>query len=108
MCAGVLVRQEGKGHWAALKRAFRLLVDEVDDQNPTDAAYVFSGHCPLTVRLVLACAQAHYRPAETCMQTCQLSLLGRVPHTGFPGPSMTDSCCYPMHEMDVTHYLGVS
>lgn len=47
--AGVLVRQEGKGHWAALKRAFRLLVDDVDDQNPTDAAYVFSGHCPLTV-----------------------------------------------------------
>ncbi len=48
--AGVLVRQEGKGHWAALKRAFRLLVDDVDDQTPTDAAYVFSGHCPLTVR----------------------------------------------------------
>lgn len=48
--AGVLVRQEGKGHWAALKRAFRLLVDDVDDQSPTDAAYVFSGHCPLTVR----------------------------------------------------------
>ena len=45
----MLVRQEGKGHWAALKRAFRLLIDDVDDQNPSDAAYVFSGHCPLTV-----------------------------------------------------------
>ena len=45
----MLVRQEGKGHWAALKRAFRLLVDDVDDHNPSDAAYVFSGHCPLTV-----------------------------------------------------------
>ena len=48
-CAGVLTRQEGKGHWAALKRAFRLLVDDVDDQDPADPAYVFSGHCPLTV-----------------------------------------------------------
>ena len=48
-CAGVLAKQEGKGHWAALKRAFRLLVEEVDDQDPADAAYVFSGHCPLTV-----------------------------------------------------------
>ncbi len=45
----MLVRQEGKGHWAALKRAFRLLLDDVDDQKPRDAAYVFSGHCPLTV-----------------------------------------------------------
>ena len=45
----MLVRQEGKGHWAALKRAFRLLIDDGDDQNPSDAAYVFSGHCPLTV-----------------------------------------------------------
>ena len=43
------MRQEGKGHWAALKRAFRLLVDDVDDQDPADPAYVFSGHCPLTV-----------------------------------------------------------
>ena len=47
--AGVLAKQEGKGHWAALKRAFRLLVDDVDDQDPADPAYVFSGHCPLTV-----------------------------------------------------------
>ena len=48
-CAGVLAKQEGKGHWAGLKRAFRLLVDDVDDQDPADPAYVFSGHCPLTV-----------------------------------------------------------
>lgn len=49
----MLARQEYKGHWAALKRAFRLLVDDVDDQSPSDPAYVFSGHCPLTVRPVV-------------------------------------------------------
>ena len=61
--AGVLVRQEGKGQWAALKRAFRLLVDDVDDQNPADAAYVFSGHCPLTVRHCAAPLRCRSCPA---------------------------------------------
>lgn len=39
----------GKGNFTALKRAFRLLVDDVDDKNPTDIAYVFSGYAPLSV-----------------------------------------------------------
>ncbi|BDA43254.1 Vacuolar protein sorting-associated protein 33A [Coccomyxa sp. Obi] len=53
--AGLLVKQEGgKGNFAALKRAFRLLVDDVDDKTPTDIAYVFSGYAPLSVRMVEA------------------------------------------------------
>ena len=49
--AGLLVRQEGgKGQFGALKRAFRLLVDDVDDKAPQDAAYVYSGYAPLSVR----------------------------------------------------------
>ncbi|KAK9915301.1 hypothetical protein WJX75_007269 [Coccomyxa subellipsoidea] len=53
--AGLLVKHEGgKGNFTALKRAFRLLVDDVDDKNPTDIAYVFSGYAPLSVRLVEA------------------------------------------------------
>ena len=41
---GLLRRQEGgKGSFATLKRAFRLLVDDIDDKNPADIAYVFSG-----------------------------------------------------------------
>ncbi len=50
---GLLVKQEGgKGNFAALKRAFRLLVDDVDDKTPTDIAYVFSGYAPLSVSAV--------------------------------------------------------
>lgn len=45
------MKQEGgKGNFGTLKRAFRLLVDDVDDKIPTDIAYVFSGYAPLTVR----------------------------------------------------------
>lgn len=51
MRAGLLVRQEGgKGHFGAVKRAFRLLVDDVDDKQPADMAYVYSGYAPLSVR----------------------------------------------------------
>ena len=76
--AGVLVRQEGKGHWAALKRAFRLLVDDVDDQSPTDAAYVFSGHCPLTVRRgACACSGSVRKRSEPCaIVACLCDCLG--------------------------------
>ena len=50
--AGLLVRNEGgKGNFSALKRGLRLLVDDVDDKNPTDTAYVFSGYAPLSVSI---------------------------------------------------------
>eukprot|EP00897_Mesotaenium_endlicherianum_P000069 jgi/Mesen1/10062/ME000730S09345 len=50
--AGLLRRQEVKGSWPATKRGLRLVVEDLDDSNPTDMAYVFSGYAPLSVRLV--------------------------------------------------------
>ncbi|GHJ87808.1 hypothetical protein NliqN6_4210 [Naganishia liquefaciens] len=35
-----------------LRKPLRLLVDEVDDMNPNDVSYVYSGYAPLSVRLV--------------------------------------------------------
>jgi hypothetical protein len=35
-----------------LRKALRLLVDEVDDVNPNDISYVYSGYAPLSIRLV--------------------------------------------------------
>ncbi|KAK9844079.1 hypothetical protein WJX81_004070 [Elliptochloris bilobata] len=53
--AGLLKRQEsGKPAFPALKRAFRLLVDGVDDRAPADIAFAFSGYAPLLVRLLEA------------------------------------------------------
>ena len=85
--AGVLARQEGKGHWAALKRAFRLLVDDVDDQDPTDPAYVFSGHCPLTVSppsWPIRAAQAALRWAALVESPCPPSDSGNMPSSAAP------------------------
>jgi hypothetical protein len=35
-----------------LRKPLRLLVDEVDDVNPNDISYVYSGYAPLSIRLV--------------------------------------------------------
>lgn len=47
-------KQEGKSSFGALKRSLRLLVDDIDDKDPSDIAYVFSGYAPLSIRLVEA------------------------------------------------------
>ncbi|KAK9830347.1 hypothetical protein WJX72_011177 [[Myrmecia] bisecta] len=57
--AGLLRRQEGgKSSFGALKRALKLLVDDIDDKNPTDVAYTFSGYAPISIRLVEAAVKA--------------------------------------------------
>lgn len=35
-----------------LRKSLRLTVDDVDEHNPKDAAYVYSGYAPITARLV--------------------------------------------------------
>ncbi|KAK9831278.1 hypothetical protein WJX74_010180 [Apatococcus lobatus] len=59
--AGLLKRQEGaRSNFAAVRKAFRLLVEGLDDAvvPPLDAAYTYSGYCPLTARL----AESALRP----------------------------------------------
>ncbi|KAI5479038.1 ATP binding protein [Pseudohyphozyma bogoriensis] len=41
-----------KSPFALSRKPLRLVVDDVDEQDPTDVAYVFSGYAPLSVRLV--------------------------------------------------------
>eukprot|EP01012_Entosiphon_sulcatum_P040779 TRINITY_DN5449_c0_g1_i1.p1 TRINITY_DN5449_c0_g1~~TRINITY_DN5449_c0_g1_i1.p1 ORF type:complete len:616 (+),score=132.33 TRINITY_DN5449_c0_g1_i1:1510-3357(+) len=50
--AGLIKRQDGKNNYAALRKTFRLWVDEIDELNPQDIAYVHSGYAPLSVRIV--------------------------------------------------------
>ena len=42
-----------KGSWTPLRRAFHLIIEEISVDPPTDPAYVFSGFCPLAVRLLM-------------------------------------------------------
>lgn len=50
--AGLLKKQEAKSSWQNIKRGLKLVVENLDDANPTDIAYVYSGYAPLSVRLV--------------------------------------------------------
>ncbi|PFH57667.1 hypothetical protein XA68_14711 [Ophiocordyceps unilateralis] len=41
-----------KTNYAFLRKQLRLIVDEVQEDNPNDIAYVYSGYAPLSIRLV--------------------------------------------------------
>lgn len=42
----------GQLQFSNLRRLLRLVIDDVDDQNPNDVAFVYSGYAPMSVRLV--------------------------------------------------------
>lgn len=46
-----LLRGSGPRIYPMLRKSLRLVVDDVQEQNPTDIAYVHSGYAPLSVRL---------------------------------------------------------
>ncbi|KAH8926693.1 Sec1-like protein [Atractiella rhizophila] len=53
---GLFSRQSSssRSSFSAVRKPLKLIVDEVNELNPEDAAYVFSGYSPLSVRLVQA------------------------------------------------------
>ena len=46
--------------WNSVRNGLQLWIDEVEEADPTDIAYVFSGYAPLSVRLVQAVLQKTY------------------------------------------------
>lgn len=67
--ANVLLNPIGVGSGAAegsktnynyLRKVLRLIVDEVNEQNPNDISYVYSGYAPLSVRLVQSIIQKQH------------------------------------------------
>ena len=49
-----------KTNYNYLRKPLRLIVDEVNEQDPDDIAYVYSGYAPLSVRLVQCIIQKPY------------------------------------------------
>ncbi|MCJ1478497.1 hypothetical protein MMC13_007177 [Lambiella insularis] len=49
-----------KTNYAYLRRVLRLIVDEVNESDPNDIAYVYSGYAPLSVRIVQCIIQKPY------------------------------------------------
>ncbi|KAL9123640.1 MAG: hypothetical protein Q9217_006947 [Psora testacea] len=63
--AGTGAVENSKTNYNYLRKVLRLIVDEVDEQKPTDIAYVYSGYAPLSVRLVQAILQKQHLLAIT-------------------------------------------
>lgn len=57
---GQLGAMSGKTNYTQLRKSLRLIVDEVNEQDPNDIAYVYSGYAPLSVRLVQCILQKQY------------------------------------------------
>jgi hypothetical protein len=49
-----------KTNYTYLRKALRLIVDEVNEHDPNDIAYVYSGYAPLSIRLVQCILQKQY------------------------------------------------
>jgi hypothetical protein len=54
-----------KTNYTYLRKTLRLIVDEVNEQDPNDIAYVYSGYAPLSVRLVQCVLQKQYLQSIT-------------------------------------------
>lgn len=49
-----------KTNYTYLRKQLRLIVDEVNEHDPNDIAYVYSGYAPLSIRLVQCVLQKQY------------------------------------------------
>ncbi|RYO83007.1 hypothetical protein DL766_005540 [Monosporascus sp. MC13-8B] len=49
-----------KTNYTYLRKQLRLIIDEVNEQNPNDIAYVYSGYAPLSIRLIQCILQKQY------------------------------------------------
>jgi len=49
---GFIRKQESKNTFGALRKGFHLIVEDIDEQNPQDIAFVYSGYAPLSVRVI--------------------------------------------------------
>jgi len=54
-----------KTNYTYLRKTLRLIVDEVNEHDPNDIAYVYSGYAPLSVRLVQCILQKPYLTSIT-------------------------------------------
>ncbi|PSR92389.1 Sec1-like protein [Coniella lustricola] len=54
-----------KTNFTTLRKQLRLIVDEVNEHDPNDIAYVYSGYAPLSIRLVQCILQKQYLMSMT-------------------------------------------
>ena len=72
-----------KTNYNNLRKVLRLIVDEVNEQDPNDIAYVYSGYAPLSIRLVQCILQKQY---ITALSKSSSSQPPPHPPTSSPSP----------------------
>lgn len=93
--SGLLRKQEGKSNWQALIKGLKLVVEDVDDANPNDIAYVFSGYAPLSIRLVQNVIKGGWRSIEEAVKL--------LPGPHFDLKQGNNTLVGSPHETAVTH-----
>ncbi|KAI4148429.1 MAG: hypothetical protein LQ341_001576, partial [Variospora aurantia] len=84
-------------NYSALRKQLRLIVDEVNEQDPNDIAYVYSGYAPLSVRLVQTILQKQHLLSLTSRQ-------GDLP----PGSSSSFSQGFAPFEQSLQNIRGAT
>ncbi|XP_063000469.1 vacuolar protein sorting-associated protein 33A [Elgaria multicarinata webbii] len=67
--AGLLKAQLGsRNNYPTIRKTLRLWMDDVNEQNPNDISYVYSGYAPLSVRLAQLLARPGWRSIEEVLK----------------------------------------
>ena len=66
--------------WNTARKTLKLWVDDVQEEDPTDISYVFSGYAPLSVRLVQSILQKSY--LQSLAATKVTAATGAAPASG--------------------------
>ncbi|XP_044631875.1 vacuolar protein sorting-associated protein 33A isoform X1 [Equus asinus] len=67
--AGLLKPQlGGRNNYPTIRKTLRLWMDDVNEQNPTDISYVYSGYAPLSVRLAQLLSRPGWRSIEEVLR----------------------------------------
>nr|XP_054502102.1 vacuolar protein sorting-associated protein 33A isoform X3 [Agelaius phoeniceus] len=67
--AGLLKPQTGgRNNYPTIRKTLRLWMDDVNEQNPNDISYVYSGYAPLSVRLAQLLARPGWRSIEEVLK----------------------------------------
>ncbi|KAM5238763.1 vacuolar protein sorting-associated protein 33A isoform 4-T4 [Ctenodactylus gundi] len=67
--AGLLRPQTGgRNSYPTIRKTLRLWMDDVNEQNPTDISYVYSGYAPLSVRLAQLLSRPGWRSIEEVLR----------------------------------------
>ncbi|XP_068419012.1 vacuolar protein sorting-associated protein 33A isoform X1 [Eschrichtius robustus] len=58
----------GRNTYPTIRKTLRLWMDDVNEQNPTDISYVYSGYAPLSVRLAQLLSRPGWRSIEEVLR----------------------------------------